>query len=132
MCILGVLPGRAEDASRGPKMEFLCGRFLRLGVIPKDELTQLKVSFRNVGTDTLAILSVKGDCNCISGRYDGETVAPGHNGEVSVTVNPTHKTYYGVHSNFIRVRTNGDDGPVPVELVVEYTLVAPEEESDLL
>ncbi|MEZ0487446.1 DUF1573 domain-containing protein [Fibrella aquatica] len=60
---------------------------LNLGVLKKGDQVPFTVNLTNPTTDYVRIVSVKGDCGCITVNKSPEGLKPGQNGIVNATYN---------------------------------------------
>lgn len=74
-----------------------------------------KFEIVNTGTDPLVINDVKLNCSCLKADYTKKPIAPGKEGEVTLTVE-LDKLEDGHFRRVIYVHSNAKNSPFPLEL----------------
>lgn len=79
-----------------------------VGTLSDDTIITRKFNFKNVGNDSLKILSVTADCSCTIPDYISGSIGPGEFGSISVQFNSTGNA--GRFIQYVTVLHNAGDG----------------------
>lgn len=79
-----------------------------LGTVSDDTVIQRVFTFKNIGNDTLTILSAKADCSCTVPDFSAGKFAPGDSGDIKVSF--YGKDNSGRFIQYITVLHNSGEG----------------------
>ncbi len=95
----------AKQKGDGPRLQFLDGKTLDLGVFEADSVQHGVLRFVNAGNEPLVIKTVFSDCGCTVPEFSREPVRPGDEGEITVRFNGKGRPH-GSFKKIVRVRSN--------------------------
>lgn len=101
LCLVAMLLGVELYAQepRGADIEFTTN-VVELGELSRsDDKSYVRLSFLNTGDVPLVVTEVRTSCSCTTIKYDRKPIAPGEQGVLNITVDPS-KAPVG---NFYRV-----------------------------
>ena len=101
LCLVAMLLGVGLYAQepRGADIEFTTN-VVELGELSRsDDKSYVRLSFRNTGDVPLVVTEVRTSCSCTTIKHDRKPIAPGEQGVLNITVDPS-KAPVG---NFYRV-----------------------------
>lgn len=83
ICLLAVLYWLTSGSASRGELTFESTE-IRVDAKPMDTALDGRFSFKNTGTKTITIQSIKSDCSCTTPKLDKPTYAPGEAGEIAV------------------------------------------------
>lgn len=117
------LPHEANAETKyGACIEFPDHRTIDLGLIDADTVSSGSITFRNTGSEPLAIIRVMADCNCTVPVYPHDPVEPGDSATITVKYD-SRGARHGPFLKIIKVRSDSDK-PL-VNLFVKGTIRRP-------
>lgn len=115
-------PAAAEQTD-GPVITFT-EKMHDFGDITQGDKVQHVFTFTNSGNEPLILANVETTCGCTASNWPRDPIAPGEEGQITVTFNSTGKM--GIQNKVIRVRSNATNN---VETVKIVTNVLPQKDS---
>lgn len=94
-----IIPQHMLDSIANPKMLQLNEEVLKfaskeknIGTLSEDDApSTYRFIFRNVSKKTVSLRQIKTSCGCTVAKYDKQPVAPGKEGEITLTYNPSEQ-----------------------------------------
>jgi len=78
--------------------------YFNIGKLKKGEKKSVKVSFKNIGKETLIIKAVKSTCSCLNAELSSKRIKPGKSGIINLEMDTTD--YIGKMSRTITIISN--------------------------
>jgi Protein of unknown function (DUF1573) len=123
--VLGAFAASAQDAVKGPKMEFK-QTTMDYGTIEKGGDPVRIFNFTNVGNEPLVITQAQGSCGCTVPEWSKEPVLPGQSSTIKVKYDTQR---VGPFTKQVTLTSNDGTNPTMVLTIKGEVKDAPKQES---